>query len=111
MQDLDKVQNSLHQQSMRQTMSETSEFKTFSISRHAVLSFFLDTYIPEQLRLDDELERSRIECIADLAREKDPLIAVYREMIPSKEDTLLTPRDVFVFASQEIGDVVTEEEV
>lgn len=54
----------------------TGDFKTHHITNEAVLGVFLQTYLPEQLLLDDELERLRITLIADLAHEKSSLKAL-----------------------------------
>lgn len=40
------------------------------------MTHFTQTYIPEQIFLDEELESLRIDLIADLAREKASLMAL-----------------------------------
>ena len=56
----------------------TAEYKTDYIRPQSVLAAFTQVYIPEQLLLDDELERLRIDCISSLASEKVSLMALFR---------------------------------
>jgi hypothetical protein len=59
---------------------------------------FIHVYIPEQLRVDDEIERARIELISVLAAEKTSLRTLFNYLLSDKvEDSLLTPQDIYAF--------------
>ncbi len=66
---------------MNSTLKITSKFKTGEITNESILGFFLFQYLPEQIKLDDELESLRIECIATLAREKSSIRGLFNEVL------------------------------
>ncbi len=46
----------------------------------------MSQYLPKQLKLDDELKRLRIDCIADLVREKASIRGLYNEVLAMSVD-------------------------
>ena len=46
----------------------TGDYKCSYITTEAIIGFFFNSYIPELILLDDELESLRIKAIASLAR-------------------------------------------
>jgi hypothetical protein len=59
----------------------TGNFTTSYMTTEKILGFFYQVYLPEQLLLDDELERIRIECISALTSLKANLKALYYECL------------------------------
>jgi hypothetical protein len=57
--------------------------------------------LPEQLKLDEELERLRINCISDLVREKSSIRGLYNEVLAKSKDisneSCCTPQDLEIF--------------
>ena len=82
-------------------MRSTSTFQSTQIANETILGFFLSQYLQEQLKLDDELERLRIDCIADLAREKASIRGLYNEVLAQSVDLsnepCCTPQDLHNF--------------
>ena len=92
-------------------MRSTGTYKSDQIANQTILGFFLSQYMPEQLKLDDELERLRIDCIADLVREKASIRGLYNEVLAKSADLsgepCCTPQDLLTFLnSQGIRGVV-----
>jgi hypothetical protein len=62
-----------------------------------VLGVFLQTYLPEQLMLDDELERLRITLISNLAHEKSSLRALVEQCLKPDYEGSVLPKDILAF--------------
>jgi len=88
-------------------MRSTGSYRSDQIANETILGFFLSQYLPEQVRLDDELERLRIDCIADLVREKASIRGLYNEVLAKSVDLsnepCCTPRDLLSFLQESQG--------
>jgi len=88
-------------------MRSTGSFRSDQIANETILGFFLSQYLPEQVRLDDELERLRIDCIAYLVREKASIRGLYNEVLAKSLDLsnepCCTPRDLLSFLQESQG--------
>ena len=71
------------------------------MTSEAIIGFFFQTYVPEQILLDDELERLRIECIANLCKEKASILGLYQQClgltVNHEAEFVCTPIDIFNF--------------
>jgi hypothetical protein len=98
---LDATAKTLDSQKSKSTMRSTGSYRSDQIANETILGFFLSQYLPEQVRLDDELERLRIECIADLVREKASIRGLYNEVLAKSLDLsnepCCTPTDLLTF--------------